>query len=91
MSDYVTNDSAIVLESTPWIIDETTHKYSEFWGLSWYNVSEQAILDALNKTMLLTSEEKTGIIAKAKQNVSDFCSPESVLEKWQQIKLQLGI
>jgi hypothetical protein len=41
--------------------------------------------------MLLTSEEKTGIIAKAKQNVSDFCSPESVLEKWQQIKLQLGI
>lgn len=91
MGDYVTEDSAIVLESNPWIIDETTHKYSEFWGFSWYNVGEQAILDALNKSTLLTSEEKNAMIDKAKQNVSDFCSPEAVLEKWQQIKLQLGI
>lgn len=91
MGDYVTSDSAIVLESNPWIIDETTHKYSEFWGLSWYNVGEETIFDALNKASALTSEEKNAIINKARQNVSDFCSPEAVLQKWQQIKLQLGI
>jgi glycosyltransferase involved in cell wall biosynthesis len=91
MGDYVTSDSAIVLESNPWLIDETTHKYSEFWGLSWYNVGEQTILDALHKAMSLTKEEKDAMIVKAKSNVSNFCSPEAVLEKWQQIKLQLKL
>jgi glycosyltransferase involved in cell wall biosynthesis len=91
MGDYVTKDSAIVLESSPWIIDETTHTYSEFWGLSWYNVGERAILDALHKATSLTKEDKAAMIVKAKKNVSDFCSPEAVLEKWQQIKLQLNL
>lgn len=91
MSDYVTSDSAIILESNTWIIDETTHKYSDFWGFSWYNVGEQTILDALCKVATLTSDEKAMMKAKAKENVQDFCSPESVLKKWQQIKLQIGI
>jgi hypothetical protein len=91
MSDYVTNDSAIILDSNIWIIDETTHKYSDFWGFSWYNVEEQTILDALHKAMSLTKKEKDAMIVKAKSNVSNFCSPEAVLEKWQQIKLQLKL
>lgn len=91
MSDYVANDSAIVLESSPWMIDATTHKYKDFWGFSWFNVGEQTILDALNVAISLTEEEKAAMIDKAKKNVENFCSPESVLLKWQQIKLQLGI
>ena len=91
MSDYVTSDSAIILESNAWIIDETTHKYSDFWGFSWYNVGEQTILDALHKAAMLTSDEKTAMKTRAKKNVQDFCSPQSVIQKWQQIKLQLGI
>jgi glycosyltransferase involved in cell wall biosynthesis len=91
MSDYVTNDSAIVLESNSWMIDQTTHKYEDFWGFSWFNVGEQTILDALNRSVALTSEEKNAMIDKAKQNVETFCSPESVLKKWQDIKLQIGI
>jgi len=91
MSDYVTNDSAIILESNPWIIDETTHKYKDFWGFSWFNVGEQTILDALNVAVSLTPEEKTAMIEKAKLNAENFCSPESVLKKWQDIKLQIGI
>lgn len=91
MSDYVTNDSAIILDSNIWMIDETTHKYSDFWGFSWYNVGEQTILEALYKAMSLTKEEKNAMIVKAKSNVSNFCSPEAVLEKWQQIKLQLKL
>lgn len=91
MSDYVTSDSAIILQSSTWMIDETTHKYKEFWGFSWFNVGEQTILDALNKTISLTPEEKIAMIDKAKRNVEDFCSPESVLKKWQEIKLQIGI
>jgi glycosyltransferase involved in cell wall biosynthesis len=91
MSDYVTNDSAIILESNPWMIDHTTHKYEDFWGFSWFNVGEQTILDALNRAVALTPEEKSAMIDKAKQNVETFCSPESVLKKWQDIKLQIGI
>jgi glycosyltransferase involved in cell wall biosynthesis len=91
MSDYVTNDSAIILESNAWMIDETTHKYKDFWGFSWFNVGEQTILDALNRAISLTPEEKAAMIDKAKQNVENFCSPESVLKKWQDIKLQIGI
>jgi glycosyltransferase involved in cell wall biosynthesis len=91
MSDYVTNDSAIILESNTWMIDESTHKYKDFWGFSWFNVGEQTILDALIKAVSLTEEEKATITNKAKKNVEDFCSPESVLKKWQQIKLQTGI
>jgi hypothetical protein len=41
--------------------------------------------------MSLTKEEKDAMIVKAKSNVSNFCSPEAVLEKWQQIKLQLKL
>jgi glycosyltransferase involved in cell wall biosynthesis len=91
MSDYVTNDSAIILESNAWMIDETTHKYKDFWGFSWFNVGEQTILDALNKVVSMTEEEKVAMTNRAKKNVEDFCSPESVLKKWQQIKLQTGI
>jgi glycosyltransferase involved in cell wall biosynthesis len=91
MSDYVTNDSAIILESNPWMIDETTHKYKDFWGLSWFNVGEQTIFDALHKAVSLTEEEKVSMINKAKNNVENFCSPESVLAKWKEIKLQTGI
>lgn len=91
MSDYVTNDSAIILESNTWMIDESTHKYKDFWGFSWFNVGEQTILDALNKAVSLSEEEKNAMINKAKSNVENFCSPESVLKKWQDIKLQIGI
>jgi glycosyltransferase involved in cell wall biosynthesis len=91
MSDYVTNDSAIILESNTWMIDETTHKYKDFWGFSWFNVGEQTILDALNKAVSMTEEDKVAMTNKAKKNVEDFCSPESVLKKWQEIKLQAGI
>ena len=91
MSDYVTSDSAIILDSNIWMIDETTHKYSDFWGFSWYNVGEETILNALNRVAALTAEEKDVMLSKAKKNVSNFCSPEAVLEKWQQIKLQIGI
>jgi glycosyltransferase involved in cell wall biosynthesis len=91
MSDYVTNDSAIILESNTWMIDETTHKYKDFWGLSWFNVGEQTILDALTKAVSMTEEEKVAMTNTAKKNVEDFCSPESVLKKWQEIKLQTGI
>jgi glycosyltransferase involved in cell wall biosynthesis len=91
MSDYVTNDSAIILESNPWMIDHTTHKYEDFWGFSWFNVGEQTILDALNRAVALTPEEKIAMTDKARQNVETFCSPASVLKKWQEIKLQIKI
>lgn len=91
MSDYVTNDSAIILESNPWMIDHTTHKYEDFWGFSWFNVGEQTILDGLNRAAALTSEEKTAMIDKARKNVENFCSPESVLRKWKNIKLQMRL
>jgi glycosyltransferase involved in cell wall biosynthesis len=91
MSDFVNHKSNIVLQSYPWIIDKTTHKYSEFWGFSWYGVSEEAILDGLRTAMFLTPERKTAMIDEAKKNVNNFCSPEAVFKKWQDIKLQIGI
>ena len=91
MSDYVTSDSAIILESSAWMIDESTHKYKDFWGFSWFNVGEQTILDALNVAITLTPEDKDAMIDRAKKNVDDFCSPDSVLKKWQDIKLQIEI
>lgn len=91
MSDFVTDKSNIVLQSYPWVIDRTTHKYSEFWGFSWYGVSEDSILDGLRTAMLLTPEQKNGMIDEAKKNVDNFCSPEAVLQKWQDIKLQIEI
>ncbi len=91
MADFVTSKSNIVLSSYPWVVDETTHKYSEFWGFTWHGVSEDSILDGLRSAMVLTSEQKTAMIAEAKNNVESFCSPESVLKKWQNIKLQIGI
>jgi glycosyltransferase involved in cell wall biosynthesis len=91
MSDFVTDKSNIVLESYPWVVDKTTHKYSEFWGLTWYGVSEDSILQGLKTAMTLTREQKDAMIKEAKKNVENFCSPESVLKKWQDIKLQIGI
>jgi glycosyltransferase involved in cell wall biosynthesis len=91
MSDFVTDKSNIVLQSYPWVVDKTTHKYSEFCGLTCYGVSEASILQGLKTAMTLTTEQKDAMIKEAKQNVENFCSPESVLKKWQDIKLQIGI
>lgn len=91
MKDFVSSESNIILESNPWMIDETTHKYSEFWGLSWFNVSEESILNALNAKMNLTKEEKQSIIKRARKNIEKFSSTDAVLEKWKLIKEQLDI
>ena len=91
MKDYINHDSAIILDHHPWMIDETTHKYKDFWGFSWYSVPEDTILSALKKSMKLTSGQKRTMIASAKNNVEAFCSPKAVLEKWQKIKLQLRL
>lgn len=91
MSDFVDASSTILLEHSPWMIDETTHKYSDFWGMSWFNVSEETIFNALNAKMLLTDEEKKAIIDSAKQNIENFSSEDAVIAKWQSIKDDLGL
>ena len=91
MKDFVNANSTILLDHHPWIIDSTTHKYYDFWGFSWYSVPEDTILDALNKKMSLTSEEKQAIIYTAKQNIENFSSETAVLAKWQSIKEELKL
>jgi glycosyltransferase involved in cell wall biosynthesis len=91
MSDFVTNKSNIILKSSPWVIDKTTHNHSEFWGFTWYSVNEDSILQGLKDATALTDKQKNAMIKEAKKNVENFCSPESVLKKWQDIKLQTGI
>ena len=91
MSDFVDSSSTILLDYGPWVIDETTHKYSDFWGMSWFNVPEETIFNALNAKMLLTDEEKQAIIETSKQNIEKFSSEEAVLSKWQSIKDDLGL
>ena len=91
MQDFVDPESSIVLEYNSWIIDESTHKYSDFWGFSWYNVGEETILNSLHKAIDLTNEEKQGMIVKAKQNIETFCSQEAVSKKWNEIKNNLKI
>lgn len=91
MKDFINTNSTILLDHHPWTIDETTHKYYDFWGFSWYSVPEDTILAALNRKMSLTNEEKQSIINKAKQNIENFSSEKSVLIKWQSIKEKLNI
>lgn len=91
MKDFVNSESTILLDHHPWLIDETTHKYSDFWGFSWYNVPEDTILAALNKKMSLTNKDKQSIIDNAKQNIENFSSEKAVLAKWQKIKEELNL
>jgi glycosyltransferase involved in cell wall biosynthesis len=91
MKDFINGESTILLDHHPWTIDETTHKYSDFWGFSWYNIPEDTILNALNKKMSLTNGQKQFIIDKAKQNIENFSSESAVLAKWQKIKEDLKL
>jgi len=90
MADYVDDTVAITLGSSIWQITKDTHKYKEFWGLNWYDVSEQTILDALYKSDL-TDKERNDMIDASQKRIKDFSSLQSVTKKWKQIKDQLKI
>lgn len=91
MADYIDSEVAVVLDSYPWQISEETHSYSEFWGLSWNGISEEAILDGMNRAINLTEEQKVAIIDKARKRIKEFASEETILKKWNKIKHSLKI